>query len=37
MAERTPAEGLQLRSLVRADQVLEVFLENVPVPEPGPG
>jgi len=37
MTERTPAEGLQLRSLVRADQVLEVFLETIAVPEPGPG
>jgi len=37
MAEQTPSEGLQLRSLVRADQVLEVFLETVAVPEPGPG
>ena len=36
MPEQTPAEGLQLRSLVRADQVLEVFLETVTVPEPGP-
>jgi NADPH:quinone reductase-like Zn-dependent oxidoreductase len=36
MAEQTPAEGLQLLSLVRADQVLEVFLETVTVPEPGP-
>jgi NADPH:quinone reductase len=36
MPEQTPAEGLQLRSLVRADQVLEVFLEPVPVPGPGP-
>ena len=36
MPEQTPAEALQLRSLVRADQVLEVFLETVTVPEPGP-
>ena len=36
MTAQPPAEGLQLRSLVRADQVLEVFLESVPVPEPGP-
>jgi NADPH:quinone reductase-like Zn-dependent oxidoreductase len=35
-SEQIPAEGLQLRSLVRADQVLEVFLETVAVPEPGP-
>jgi NADPH:quinone reductase len=37
MAEQIPSEGLQLRSLVRADHVLEVFLETVAVPEPGPG
>lgn len=37
MAEQTPSEGLQLRSLVRADQVLEVYLETVTVPEAGPG
>src|ERR1700739_307307 len=37
MPEHTPVEGLQLRSLVRADQVLEVFLETVAVPEPDPG
>ncbi len=37
MTTQTPAHGLQLRSLVRADQVLEVFLDSVPVPEPGPG
>jgi NADPH:quinone reductase len=36
MSEQTPAQALQLRSLVRADHVLEVFLETVPVPEPGP-
>jgi len=37
MSEQTPARGLQLRSLVRTDHVLEVFLETVEVPEPGPG
>jgi NADPH:quinone reductase len=37
MSEQTPAQALQLRSLVRADHVLEVFLETVEVPEPGPG
>ncbi|HEY2077505.1 MAG TPA: zinc-binding dehydrogenase [Streptosporangiaceae bacterium] len=37
MTEQTPSEGLQLRSLVRADQVLEVFVETVTVPEAGPG
>src|SRR4051794_21853265 len=31
-----PAEALQLRSLVRADQILELSLDMVPVPEPGP-
>jgi NADPH:quinone reductase len=37
MTEQTPSEGLQLRSLVRADHVLEVFLETVAVPEPASG
>jgi NADPH2:quinone reductase len=37
MTATIPAQGLQLRSLVRADQVLEVSLASVPVPEPGPG
>jgi hypothetical protein len=32
-----PAAALQLRSLVRADQTVELFLEAVDVPEPGPG
>ena len=36
MSAEIPAEALQLRSLVRADQVLELFLDMVPVPEPGP-
>jgi len=36
MPEQTPSQGLQLRSLVRADQVVEVVLETVAVPEPGP-
>jgi NADPH2:quinone reductase len=36
MSEQTPSQALQLRSLVRADHVLEVFLETVTVPEPGP-
>jgi hypothetical protein len=36
MSAQIPAEALQLRSLVRADQMLELFLELVPVPEPGP-
>jgi NADPH:quinone reductase len=36
MYAEIPAEALQLRSLVRADQILELFLDMVPVPEPGP-
>ena len=32
----TPRSGLQLRSLVRPDAVLEVSLVDVPVPAPGP-
>src|ERR1700704_1507964 len=36
MSAEIPAEALQLRSLVRADQILELFLDLVPVPEPGP-
>jgi NADPH:quinone reductase len=36
MAAQIPAEALQLRSLVRADQTLELSLDTVPVPEPGP-
>jgi NADPH:quinone reductase len=36
MPEQIPPQGLQLRTLVRADQVLEAFLETVAVPEPGP-
>jgi hypothetical protein len=36
MSAGIPAEALQLRSLVRADQTLELFLEMVPVSEPGP-
>src|ERR1700727_2373598 len=32
-----PATALQLRSLVRADQMVELFLETVEVPEPGSG
>jgi NADPH:quinone reductase len=32
-----PATALQLRSLVRADQMVELFLDTVEVPEPGPG
>src|SRR5579863_1212717 len=36
MSAEIPAEALQLRSLVRADQTLELFLDPVPVSEPGP-
>src|ERR1700745_4306349 len=36
MSAQIPAEALQLRSLVRADQMLELSLDMVPVPEPGP-
>jgi len=37
MLTEIPAAALQLRSLVRADQTVELFLETVEVPEPGPG
>src|SRR5580704_15160772 len=36
MAAQIPAEALQLRSLVRSDQTLELSLATVPVPVPGP-
>jgi len=36
MSAEIPAEALQLRSLVRADQTLELFLDMVPMSEPGP-
>ena len=36
MSPAMPAKGLQLRSLVTADQTVEIFLEQVSVPEPGP-
>ncbi len=36
MSAEIPAEALQLRSLVRADQTLELFLDNVPVSAPRP-
>src|ERR1700722_2510652 len=36
MAAEIPAEALQLRSLVRAENVLELSLETVAVAEPGP-
>jgi NADPH:quinone reductase len=37
MPAETPATSLQLRSLVKADQTVELFLDPVEVPEPGPG
>jgi NADPH:quinone reductase len=37
MPAEIPATAWQLRSLVRADQTVELFLEAVEVPEPGPG
>ena len=37
MSIDVPDKALQLRSLVRADQVLELFLDTVDVPSPGPG
>src|SRR5689334_20113317 len=36
MSAEIPAEALALRSLVRADQTLELFLDVVPLPRPGP-
>jgi NADPH:quinone reductase-like Zn-dependent oxidoreductase len=36
MSTDIPAETLQLRSLVRADQTVELFLDLVPVPAPRP-
>jgi len=37
MPAEIPATTLQLRSLVTADQTVELFLDTVEVPEPGPG
>jgi len=37
MPAEIPVTALQLRSLVTADQKVELFLEEVEVPEPGPG
>lgn len=37
MSTQMPAAALQLRSLVTADQTVELFLDTVEVPEPGPG
>ena len=36
MPVEIPAEALALRSLVKADQRLELFLDVVPVSAPGP-
>jgi NADPH:quinone reductase len=36
MTTPIPATALQLRSLVKDDQTVELFLETVEVPEPGP-
>ncbi|WP_295524702.1 zinc-binding dehydrogenase [uncultured Pseudacidovorax sp.] len=36
MPESIPATALQLRSLVQADGTLQISLEPVPVPQPGP-
>jgi NADPH:quinone reductase len=36
MSAEIPAAALQLRTVVTPDRTLEVFLESVPVPEPGP-
>ena len=36
MSIEVPGTALQLRSLVRTDQVLELFLDTVEVPAPGP-
>ncbi len=37
MTTQIPATALQLRSLVTADQTVQLFLEAVEVPAPGPG
>jgi NADPH:quinone reductase len=37
MPSEIPASALQLRSLVTADQTVELYLDEVEVPEPGPG
>jgi NADPH2:quinone reductase len=36
MSTDVPGKALQLRSLVKADQVVELFLDTVGVPSPGP-
>jgi len=37
MSAEVPATALQLLSLVKADQTVQLFLDTVEVPEPGPG
>jgi NADPH:quinone reductase len=37
MSTAVPATALQLKSLVTADRTVELFLDSVEVPEPGPG
>ncbi len=37
MSSEVPAEGLQLRSTVKADGMVEVALVRVPIPRPKPG
>ncbi|MHB1986426.1 MAG: zinc-binding dehydrogenase [Acidimicrobiales bacterium] len=37
MSHLTPDRSLRLLSLVRPDQTLELFIEEVQLPEPGPG
>ena len=37
MAKDYPDRCLQIRSLLKEDQTLELFLEEVDVPRPGPG
>ena len=37
MPAEIPATALQLQSLVKADQTVELSLATVQVPEPGPG
>lgn len=36
MSTEIPGTALQLQSLVKADQTVDLFLETVTVPEPGP-
>jgi NADPH:quinone reductase len=37
MSTQVPARALQLRSLVTVDQTVQLSLESIDVPEPGPG